>query len=420
MKKLKHLVITAALAFVLSMAVKADSEAAQITGAKQTDAGTSWVDVSCNADLSQDTNYYVALVSQVNDGNPAAWSILGYDTDPNEIWISGLSAGQTYYVSIAACSDYDYDGNFSGITAEPSAVFDVVTAPSTTNLNVIQSSATKNQVSAKFSGVSGANYYRIGSRQTGGGITWLGASTSPTVTTTATLSAGSSYWLYCYPCRRSSSGFIASSSYDFTYFKTVSNTISTKNFGVSSAFANINVYYFEMNTGYGSSDGFQIQFKTMKGKTKKTLTSSGTSVRVSNIIAGNFYKYRVRTYINVGTTKFYSGWSGYKYIGMAKKYKGKTYSKRGTNSRNRIKVNWSKINGASEYVVYISTKENSGYKKVKTLKAKTKSITITKCGKKKLKKGKSYYVKVVAKAKSGKKKVTSANYWVGNGRIPRS
>lgn len=58
----------------------------------------------------------------------------------------------------------------------------------------------------------------------------------------------------------------------------------------------------------------------------------------------------------------------------------------------KIKVRWSRVSGASGYVVMRSTKKNSGFKTVKTIK-KGSTVSFTN---KKLKKGKKYYYKVRA------------------------
>ena len=50
----------------------------------------------------------------------------------------------------------------------------------------------------------------------------------------------------------------------------------------------------------------------------------------------------------------------------------------------------------------ISTRKNGKFKKVKVLGRSSKESTITKIGKKKLQKSKSYYVKVEPKIKDGK------------------
>ena len=59
-------------------------------------------------------------------------------------------------------------------------------------------------------------------------------------------------------------------------------------------------------------------------------------------------------------------------------------------NRKKITLKWKKIAGACGYKVYISTKSGKGYKKVKTCGKNSKGCTITKCGKKKLSKKKTY------------------------------
>ena len=62
---------------------------------------------------------------------------------------------------------------------------------------------------------------------------------------------------------------------------------------------------------------------------------------------------------------------------------------------NGIKVSWKKIKNAKKYVLYRSTKKNTGYTKVKTLGKKKLSYID-----KKAKKGKNYYYKIVVLTKS--------------------
>lgn len=78
----------------------------------------------------------------------------------------------------------------------------------------------------------------------------------------------------------------------------------------------------------------------------------------------------------------------------------KKISKKGKKS---LKVSWKKVDGASKYQIYRSTKKNGKYKKVKILSSKTTSYT-----NKKLKKGKKYYYKVRAVVKVDGKNVYSA------------
>ena len=74
-------------------------------------------------------------------------------------------------------------------------------------------------------------------------------------------------------------------------------------------------------------------------------------------------------------------------------------------SKKTATVTWKKVKGATGYVVYRATKKNGKYKAVKTI---TKAST-TKFKNKKLKKKKTYYYKVRAIKKAGKK-VTYSKY----------
>ena len=68
-------------------------------------------------------------------------------------------------------------------------------------------------------------------------------------------------------------------------------------------------------------------------------------------------------------------------------------------------MKWSKVAGASGYTVYVSKSATKGFKKVKTLGKNAKSVTFNKIGKSKMNKNTTYYVKVVANVKDGKKTV---------------
>lgn len=69
--------------------------------------------------------------------------------------------------------------------------------------------------------------------------------------------------------------------------------------------------------------------------------------------------------------------------------------------KKRITVKWSKVPGASGYVIYRSTKKNKGFKAVKTITSGSKVSYVNK----KLKRGKKYYYKVIAYRTVGDKRV---------------
>lgn len=401
MKKWKQAVLVAAIALILGLSVKAETQAA-ITGVKQTDASTSTVYVASGTDLL--TKYYVLFIS--TDQN--IWVEKDYSSSPNNLSASGLSAGSTYYAQVRGASDYDFV-NGERVwewSTEPSVAVEVVTVPDTSTAKVIQTGATLNSITMQLSGVTGANYYFLGSSGIYSSAQVYAASTTPTITA-GNLNSNTSYTMYAYACRKAATtGFIAHSSYDADVdfsAKTLTAKINTKNFGVSNAWTNINSYGFAVSTGF-AADGYQFQFQTMKGKVKKEVTTTYHDVAVSDFVNGTFYKYRVRSYVDCGTSKTYSQWSDFRYIGVPKKVTGTSHTR---GKKRTLNLSWKKVSGASNYVVYISKSKDGGYKKVKSLSSKKSSIKITKIGKKKLKKNTTYYVKLVTKAKNGKKTVSS-------------
>ena len=405
MKKWKQVVLVAALALLLGMTTKAESQAAGIMGVKQTDAGTSSIDISCNSDLS--AKYYVLFVSN-DPSNPGVEK--DYSTNPNSLSANGLTAGSTYYVRVRGALDYDWVDSLDNRTYEwctdLSAPVEVVTAPDNTNTKLVQTGATNNSVTMQITGSAGANYYILGTSGVYSSAQVLAASDQPTLTV-GSLPANTQLALYGYACRKAAStGFIAHTSYDCGAdysVKTLTGKINTKNFGVSNAWSNINSYTFAVSSGF-NADGYQFQFQNVKGKVKKEVLTASNSVGVSDFINGTFYKYRVRSYVDCGIDKKFGEWSDFRYIGVPKDVNGVSRTR---GKKRTLSLSWKKVSGASKYIVYISKSEKGGYKKVKTLSPKKRSLKITKCGKKKLKKNTTYYVKLVVKGKVGKKTVSS-------------
>lgn len=401
MKKIKRLLVVAALALIVGATAKVQTQAA-VTGVKQIDDSKNSVKLQCNAILG--AGYYYLELSTDNRN----WVVMDVSSNPSSLYASSLTSGTTYYARVGTCTDYNYSAGLVAVgKANVSASIDVVTAPETGASKFVQTGATQTSFTGTFSGSFGANYYQIYYNDV-----LLGASTSTTVKTSRKLTPGTSYWTYAYPCRRSSSGYIARGSYSYDYMKTMRPKVSTSTFGITSALSNINVYYMAVSNNY-NVDGFQWQF-FVNGKLKKTVTESSSSLSIANFINGKAIQYRVRPYIDCGAKKIYGEWSGFKSIGYATKVTG-SYNRKSK----KLTVKWSKVTGAKSYTVSISTKQSKGFKKVKTVKASKRKVVIKKYGKKKLKKGKIYWIRIVPNVKSGKKTVALKTSGVYSYRIPR-
>lgn len=117
------------------------------------------------------------------------------------------------------------------------------------------------------------------------------------------------------------------------------------------------------------------------------------------------YNVQVRAYVEINNQKYYGEWSDKAYLFTQPMVKSAKIS------RGKLKITWHKVNGISSYDVYVSTKEKSGYKKVKTLNSKKTSVTVSKLKGKKFNSKKKYFIYIVGKKKAGGKTYTSGRHY---------
>ena len=155
------------------------------------------------------------------------------------------------------------------------------------------------------------------------------------------------------------------------------------------------------------ADGYEVIIKTTKGKTIKSGSTYGNKVSCSKISNQKIYTVQARAYSTINGQKYYGEWSDKAYCFTQPRIK--TLKKSGK----KITVKWGKVEGATGYDIYVSTKPKTGYKKVKTVKANKTSYTITKIGKKKLSAKKKYYVYIATVKKVGGRRYDSGKlyYW---------
>lgn len=342
------------------------------------------------------------------DSNWSSW----YGTTAT---INKRSAGSTYYVKVRAVED--------GATlsdpetyGEESAPLEVVTAPSTsTMLPVTVTSTLDTSIGLSWGAAYGATSYEIKNPHANNAIYMT--TTVPSATITG-LAPGTYYGIDIYPIRTSSSGYKAYSGFVRNFLSTSGQSLSTTNtgtvtapatpstanFGTSGASSSTFTLSFWAQDPNRKSNGYEVEVRKIKGnKLVSTIDSTSTYSRSIKVGKNTPYKYRVRLYAVSNGTKLYSGWSSYRYF-CIQKVTGKKHYR--LNSKwAKIKLKWGKVTGASGYTVYMSTSRDGKYKKVKSLGKKAKSVTLTKYGKSKLNKNKTYYIKVVAKVKDGKKTI---------------
>ena len=139
----------------------------------------------------------------------------------------------------------------------------------------------------------------------------------------------------------------------------------------------------------GDVTGYQLQRKS--GDTWKTITNTtSNSYTVSSLKSGTKYDFRVRSYIDVDGTKYYSGWKTHSTPTKPNTPSIKTPT---TNKNHQIIVKWNKVSAGTGYQVQYSKKKNFS----SVIATKTVSgISKTGYTGKNFTKGKTYYVRVCA------------------------
>lgn len=379
------------LGFLLAMLFSISALAAPgaPSGLKQASASERSVKVVWNEVMGSSIRYEVQY-SQDNRN----WYSIGYTTSNSEISKSGLTPGMTYYFRARA-----YENKYPNDIYGPwSASTTVVTTPvQIPYQKVMQTNAGTTSVTLqwdKSEGATGYNVYRVESSQE-----ILVGKTASNTYVINNLKAGSTYKYKVYP-ERSAGGYTAAASYGTTVSDVKTVPANVKNIITDYGYKNIKKASVQWGRAE-NANGYEIALYTLKNKkigSTKVLNYNTNSYTFSNI-KKEFYKVKVRAYIQLKTGKKYSSWST-SYIAIQPEVEGK---KSGTG----IKASWDKINGATNYTVYISSKRSSGYKKVTTTKS-TKTM-IKKYGSSKLRKGRTYYIYVVANKKVGNKTYRSSD-----------
>lgn len=375
-------------AFVVFLAAGTQSKAAVNMGLKQKDAASSSVELEWNAQLGAD-HYHVQL-SQ----NGSTWVDMDYSSSPTA-YINNLTAGANYYARVVAFKGSHYTGSHQAIAVSETAIVGTKSAEVT---GLKQTAAGVNSVSMSWNASAGASSYVIY-----GYINYNWTQVGTSATNSATISGIAA---------TTSTNFAVAAVKNVTGGTVVgdrSDSVQMKCVPVKVSQIAMQYYWDSLKeakyiwTDVNNADGYQYEVKSANGKkTYFRATSTSSYTYAKPFPRGTFVKARVRAYVTVGNKVYYGAWSPYTYHASSKK----VTAKRSSNGK-KISLKWKKVSGACGYQVYVSTKSSGGFKKVKSLSAKKSSYTIKKCGKKKLKKGKVYYIQLRYQTKVGKKKVTS-------------
>ncbi len=400
-----RVVMTFAAAFLLMLVttvpVKADSNVPLVTDMKQTDASTTSAGISWSCPGSE-VRFKIEMSEQMSDGY---WTYKEIQSSAS-ITLTKLGAGKVYYVRITPFK-YNIEGwnKYTKVMGTTSQPLRIVTAPDTASATLTHTKSSTNTIGLNWSEVPGADVYQVVYSQSGTTNEFTKETTGTSVTL-KNLSKDARYTIKVCAGKKYTDGTgrawgLGTTKYGVPVKPTKVEGVKVK--GYYQNLSKINI----TNKAKASADGYQYQIYTAyKGQDKETKVKSITvnqnnpgtsnqmsaSMKLSALKNHNFYKVRVRAYsLNSKDEKIYGVWSSWKYVSPQPDVTKKQKVNKG------IKVNWDKIKGADRYVVYISTKKDSGYKKFQT--TGKNSTTITKYGKNKLKSGKTYYFYVVAQKK---------------------
>ncbi|MBR2417960.1 MAG: leucine-rich repeat protein [Clostridia bacterium] len=133
------------------------------------------------------------------------------------------------------------------------------------------------------------------------------------------------------------------------------------------------------------ADGYRVyQYNSKTGKYEKIKTLTGTSYTVKKLKAGTTYKVAVKAYTKDGGETIWAASS----VSFRTCTKPANPAPKATSSASKATIKWSKVTGATGYVIYMQD-DFGDYNKI----GSTKSTSYTK---KSLKKGRTYYFRVRA------------------------
>ena len=393
---------------VTTVPVKADSSVPLVADMKQTDASTTSAGISWSCPGSE-VRFKVEMSEQMSSGY---WTYKESQSSAS-ITLTKLGAGKVYYVRITPFK-YNIEGlnKYTKVKGTTSRPLRVVTAPDSTPASLTHVKSSTDTIKVKWSAVPGADTYEV--------EYYIDSSKARKCVTTKTgvtlkkLAKNETYTIYVTAGRRYADGTTTAwSGNDLYKWGIPVKPSKVSGVDVTHYWQNLSEICVE-NSRIGCADGYQYQlytaYKDKDSKIKTVTTSSAyTYIKTSALKKHNFYKVKVRAYaLNSKNEKMYGSWSSWKYVSP----QPDVTKIKNNKSKKGIQISWDKIKGANRYVVYVSTKKDSGYKKFQTT-TKTGTV-IKKCGKNKLKSGKNYYFYVEPQKKVGNKYVSglagNANY----------
>lgn len=401
-----------ACALFLGIGIKAEAAVPGRVVPEQTDANSSEVQVKWAAP-SGDVVFYEYEYCQDKSFTGATYQRAL--TKKQEVKLSSLAAGESYYVRVTAIDSYTQEG-------VPSEILEVVTAPSAKVTGVKQTKAEEKKITLSWKKTAGANAYEIRYLKSNGKGKRIDVVTGDVTSykLSKSLVVDTKYSVTVLPIRKSSNNFSAkgvnpsdkkemvTKPRKITKLKfidsgtTVGNTLKPEAKTAAFSWSKSNVAEGYEYTIYGDSGKKEL----CKGTVKASAPNKGVHINNKKLTNTQFMRISIRGYITVNKKKVYGKSSDMCWF--AKNVSGLKASKVGGNTLDAVKISWKKMSGAKSYTVYMAQGANGKFKKVCTT-SKT-SYTVSKFNGSRFQNG-IYYYKVVASRKAGKKTIKSDDWY---------
>lgn len=308
--------------------------------------------------------------------------------------VTGLSVGKEYTFVVRA-----YINQLGKKTASKKEVkYKTTTAPyGVSSVSYVKSQS--DSVTVKFPTAKGATGYRVKVYNYSTGKLKKTVYVTKLQNTISGLAKGTKYKIEVTPYKLYNSKKYYASTKKTTYAatKTAKPEIKAKT-------QTTKTVTLSWNKVTGATGYYVYKYNSKTSKYEKYKKVTTTSCKISGLSAGKTYTFAVKPYISIsykssGTTKtkeFTSDLVSFKACTSPA-----TPTPKLTTSNKSVTVKWSKVTGATSYVVYYKTSANGKWIKVGTTTKTSYKIS-------NLVKGKKYYVKVVAYKKYNKQNAKSS------------
>lgn len=249
---------------------------------------------------------------------------------------------------------------------ESTDAFQAVTAPVGAPV-ISQTNATKTSVTLQWTAISGATGYNVYAGTSSENMSLL-ATVPGTSHTLSGLSANTGYYILVEPYKANAQG--TQISWDFNYGAAITAPTKVSGVKLDATFKNEHkVAWKDIPT----ATGFEIKVTNAKGKKITTATETDYVYHIFNNkkMSSQAWKVKVRAYVTMSNgKKVYGDWSKEKIVVPYATVKKKTAVADG-----KVKITWSKVSGAKDYTIYKASSATGKYKKVKTVKGTSYTLT---------------------------------------------